>query len=174
MKNRYEVRGEDVVIFMPHKKIGKVFETVVSAGDFDLVNSHGGTYFAAWSTTGKAGSVVSSAEVEGKRKQFFLHKFILGVGKEAQVDHIHGDTLDNRRHELRKITHSGNSLNRHRGATKKYGVPRGVFWNKAIKKWIARIERYGKVVGLGSYEDPLVAGAVVEKARAEMIARELF
>lgn len=57
---------------------------------------NGGVY-AARSTTKKA---------NGQRKTYtiLMHRFIMNAPKGLQVDHINGDTLDNRRHNLELVT----------------------------------------------------------------------
>jgi len=171
MKNSYEVRGDDIVIFLPHRKLATVFETVISATDFDLViSSYSCTYHAAKSTNGKCFYVVGKI----LKKQFFLHKRILGIGKECQGDHVDGDAFNNRRGNLRKLTPSGNCLAKRKGPRKLFDAPRGVFWVRSISKWEAKIEAKSGMIRLGYFTDPLEAGRIVAAKREELIARETF
>ena len=67
------------------------------------------------------------------------------------VDHINGNTLDNRRCNLRLITQAQNALNQSssKNSLSKY---LGVYWNKLSKKWTAMIKVDGKNKYLGIFE----------------------
>jgi len=70
------------------------------------------------------------------RSALFLHKLILGVSSD-QVDHIDGNTLDNRRKNLRVATASQNSRNKISVCgTSQY---KGVSWVESRQRWIACI-----------------------------------
>lgn len=71
---------------------------------------------------------------------------------EVHVDHIHHDTLDNRKSELRKVTPAENAQNRKVRTDSSTGFP-GVTWHKATGKWYARIGKDGKRIDLGCYSD---------------------
>jgi hypothetical protein len=65
--------------------------------------------------------------------------------KGFHIDHINGDSCDNRFWNLRKVTARENNQNR-----KEHNYP-GAYWNKARNKWQAQI-RIGKTrVYLGLY-----------------------
>ncbi len=65
--------------------------------------------------------------VTGKKKWYSLHRFIMGAKKGQIVDHINGDTLDNRRSNLRFCTQQENLRNRRQTRGKQY---KGVFLDK--------------------------------------------
>lgn len=48
---------------------------------------------------------------KGKSGHFKLHRIITNAPKGMDVDHINGDTLDNRRSNLRVVTHGDNMVN---------------------------------------------------------------
>lgn len=84
-----------------------------------------------------------------------LHRFILGLShKDGYLcDHINGDTLDNRKCNLRKCTNTENSRNAKRPVTNTTGY-KGVYLNKPTNKYVARITVDNKKILLGYYSDP--------------------
>jgi hypothetical protein len=90
------------------------------------------------------------------RKVILLHRFILNASSDMQVDHKNGDTLDNRKSNLRVCLKIQNLWNRkkHRNNTSGY---KGVIYLKNHKKWMARISVNRKRLFLGLFETPIEA-----------------
>jgi hypothetical protein len=88
----------------------------------------------------------------GKRMSIWMHRQILGLqyGEKMDVDHINGNSLDNRRANLRVVTHAENMRNRRLQKNSASGI-KGVSWNKASKKWKAQIYIGGKQIHLGLF-----------------------
>jgi hypothetical protein len=59
-----------------------------------------------------------SARVNGKKSLIYLHRVLLGAKPGQIVDHINGNTLDNRRSNLRFVTKGQNNANRHKRLSK--------------------------------------------------------
>lgn len=71
------------------------------------------------------------------KRGLLVHRVIIGAGPGDRVDHINGDTLDNRRANLRLCTASENSRNMHsRRGRSEY---KGVYFNKCAGRWQAQI-----------------------------------
>lgn len=89
------------------------------------------------------------------RKKIYAHRIVMEAGDyetNKQVDHINGDTLDNRKQNLRIVTSRQNGLN---SATRKdntSGVT-GVCWDKRRQKWLVRTFENGKEINLGHYSE---------------------
>lgn len=99
--------------------------------------SHGGKQYAFISKNGK---------------KIFLHRFLMGLEKEEYsinkvVDHINGNSLDNRVSNLRICSHKENAQNCRTGSKVV-----GVGWLKYNKKWTARIMVNYKGVHLGNFD----------------------
>jgi hypothetical protein len=74
-----------------------------------------------------------------------LHRLIMGAKRGELVDHINGDTLDNRRSNLRFATKAENSRNaRIKGGSSRF---KGVSFNG----WAAHIRVDGKLKHLGRF-----------------------
>jgi len=68
----------------------------------------------------------------------YLHRLIIGAGKGEIVDHINGDSLDNRRENLRFVTFEANVRNRlKRSATS--SIFKGVSWDSSKQSWRVQI-----------------------------------
>jgi len=95
-----------------------------------------------------------------KRKQFYIHRLIMNVldKSDVHIDHINGNTLDNRKENLRVVTRSQNMKNRKcsKGSKSKY---LGLSYTSILKrsgtvKWRVDIKPTGmKKVFLGYYHD---------------------
>lgn len=86
-----------------------------------------------------------------KNKRITLHRFLMSPELSQHVDHINGDTLDNRRSNLRLCTNTDNARNarlRHDSTTGFKGV------SKAGGRWVAQIRRNGTTWHIGSYQTP--------------------
>jgi len=82
----------------------------------------------------------------------YLHRILMGCvpGDKKIVDHINGDTLDNRKQNLRVVTQSENAHNgAPRGGTSTH---RGVALDKRSGKWEAYIWQDYKKSFLGYYD----------------------
>jgi hypothetical protein len=107
--------------------------------------------------------------VDGKRRTVYLHREILGLtfgvdGKSTvHVDHINGNTLDNRRSNLRTATQGQNNQNRWRMRPDNRSGYRGVFFRDG--KWVACVSIAGRRHWVGSFTDPHTAGAAVSAYR---------
>lgn len=88
-------------------------------------------------------------------KSVLIHHIIIGKPPTGYVtDHINGNGFDNRRSNLRFVTHRGNAQNRHVPHSSKYC---GVTWHKQRGKWAASISLNGHNRHLGLYDDEVEA-----------------
>jgi hypothetical protein len=155
MKNKYQIEGSVVKIFL-HRRYGKPdLETIIDLVDFDLVNSYSGCFYAGFNRQkdsefdgnyyAKINVKIISEDNEIKRRTPHLNRIILGLEDwNYEVDHINKDTLDNRRSNLR-ITLGKDNLKNRSGKNKnnKSGY-RNVSWNKSINKWVIQLQIDGK------------------------------
>tara|TARA_R110000764_G_scaffold28636_7_gene67423 strand:- start:1849 stop:2334 length:486 start_codon:yes stop_codon:yes gene_type:complete len=80
-----------------------------------------------------------------------LHRVIMEAPDGMDVDHIDGNTLNNRKSNLRVCSHHENLMNRKKHKNNKSGV-KGVSWYKNLNKWHAQIQ-CDKKIHLGYYDD---------------------
>lgn len=106
-------------------------------------------------------------KIHGKPIAILMHRLIMGVeysGRSIVIDHINGDTLDNRRSNLRIGTMALNSQNRRvtSGFTSKY---RGVYWSDDKQRWIAKAQINRRNHYVGSFFSEEEADQAVRKWR---------
>ncbi len=87
------------------------------------------------------------------KRTYFLHRLIMNPPKGMVVDHINGDTLDNRRENLRVCTQFENMSNRKTNTNNKFGF-KGVNYHKQSGKYRARISVANRRISLGLYSTP--------------------
>lgn len=175
MKNDFEVRADHTVIFLKRRD-GTVLETMIDTVDLPLVQAFPGTWFAEFrKETGQYRVVGALWHSKTKYTPVKLHRWIMNAPKGLVVDHINGDTLDNRRSNLRIVTQAQNLQNIHRVPrhNKSSGI-RGVCLFKPYarkgypRKWRAYVTVDGKEITLGYYRTKEEAGAVVARVRARL------
>lgn len=96
------------------------------------------------------GKLYVNGKVGGKSMK--LHNYLMKPPAGMIVDHVNGDTLDNRRDNLRICTREQNARNRATNKTNKCGY-KGVDWCEHIKKWRSRISVNKKTIHIGVYEE---------------------
>jgi hypothetical protein len=73
--------------------------------DFEMVSMH------SWcASTNSRGGYYAQTRINNKI--VLMHRFVMNTPPELECDHIHHDTLDNRKSELRNVTHVVNMTNR--------------------------------------------------------------
>lgn len=102
-------------------------------------------------------------------QRIWMHRDLFGLTPEqteVEVDHKNRQTLDNRRSNLRVVTHAQNMQNRpsHAGSTSKF---RGVYKNNGETRWRAQVVVAGKTHKLGTHATPEIAAEVARAFRAE-------
>src|SRR3990167_8236813 len=92
-----------------------------------------------------------------------MHNVILPPTEGLEVDHINRNTLDNRRSNLRLVSHRENSLNRSLFSNNKSGF-RGVCRRGQRGSWLAQIKANGVKIHLGSYKTKIDAAIAYDMA----------
>jgi hypothetical protein len=136
--NRFEVRGDIVVIFLEQRD-GSVHECVISAHQLDAVLSLG-----RWHVD----------FVEGKPyvrticgdQTVLLHRFIKECPEGFDVDHKDDDGLNNIDDNLRIATRSQNNQNKSPLSENSVSGYRNVGFHKASGLWTVRIKVAGKEI----------------------------
>lgn len=100
-------------------------------------------------------------------REIYMHRLINNTPEGFETDHINGNKLDNRRENLRTVTHQQNIFNRSRlpNNTSGYiGVSYDATTTNKYKKWLARIKLNYKLINLGRYLTPEEASNAYNQA----------
>lgn len=138
---------------------GKV--ALVDADDYERLAQF--NWYALYSPSGFY-AVRKSPTVNGKRTMIIMARVILDAESGLMVDHISGDTLDNRRSNLRFATRAENGANRISGTRLTSSCYKGVTWNAKQSKWQAQICANGKKTYLGIFADEIAAAHAYDTA----------
>lgn len=154
-------------------KLTRGYEAIVDDEDFERVSA------LNWCVLGnkRSKSVYAYKKVWQKDSKseisLRMHNFILGdIEKGKEVDHINGNTLDNRKSNLRAVSHMENLWNAKLRKDNKHGK-RGIYSvagasGKTKKRWYSQIAHKGKVYYLGIYTTKEEAGRAYENKAKEL------
>jgi len=97
-----------------------------------------------------------------------LHRVVMGASGTLDVDHIHGNKLDNRKGQLRSASRSQNRANARLQSNNTSGY-RGV--HRSHGKWVASVGKRGtggKMIHVGVFDDPIAAAHAYDAAATEI------
>lgn len=144
----------------------------LSNGKFALVSDEDyeriGRYNWSYDPNGYACRMVQVARVDGKRtrRKVLMHRQILRAAKGVEVDHANHDGLDNRRENIRTVSHA---QNRHNARPRKNGSSqyKGVSYHKRDGNWRASIAVNGIKRELGTFRSEHAAALAYNAAAYE-------
>src|SRR5699024_5021949 len=98
MMNSYAIKGKETLIFIESPKYGTK-KTIIDTSDLAKAKK-AISWFVMYDETIKGFYV--AGRFRKSRRTIYLHRYLMGVSNPHEiVDHIHHDTLDNRKSELR-------------------------------------------------------------------------
>ncbi len=133
-------------------KLSRGLETIVSDEDYDYLSktkwyasSAGGTFYAA-----KKG-----------QKIVYMHRIITGATMCQEVDHVDGNSLNNRRENLRIAEHRQNLQNQ-KPQTGKSSRYKGVYKDRRKKTWTVQIKDRGQMRTINGIEREEIAAYIYD------------
>jgi hypothetical protein len=121
-------------------ELTKGYAAIIDAEDAERVASH------RWYASGSGHRVYGMRNADDTTR--LLHRFILNTPEGVHVDHINGNTLDNRKANLRLCTHAENMANRRSDPSKCSGA----WFDNRKGLWRAEIRRLGTRRRLGYFK----------------------
>lgn len=128
-------------------------------------------------TSRKAGSIAAHGDRNGYLQVYAAGRLVLahrvawaihyGCDPQGYIDHINGDTSDNRIANLRQCSHSQNMMNSKVRCHNRTGVA-GVHLRADSGKWRAYISLDRKRINLGTFDSFEAAYAARAKAKEEL------
>ena len=152
-----KIRIDGDVAYVP---LTRGYEAIVDAEDVPLIN------WRSWNPLIQKINVYARSKDRNK-KTIYMHRIIANAPEEMDVDHINGNTLDNRKSNLRLATTSENSCNSRSHRATKSGI-KGVSPSMTGKTWVASIRKDGKTRYLGCFQTKEDAAAAYARASAEL------
>jgi hypothetical protein len=163
MKNIYSIEGEITKIHLEYK--GQGYVAVIDTKNLELVKSLGTSWYIN-NNKNSYKSVRTQKYKNRNKKPVVMANLILNPPKGMIVDHINGDSFDNRESNLRIIPPWGNNQNISMLKNNKSGF-RGVSWYKATSKWRAKAVINKKPYHLGYFDTAEEANEVVVNFRKQ-------
>jgi len=136
-------------------------EIQLTKGQVALVDDE--DYEKLSTTKWRAVSYGYAISIDGE-KGLLMHRVIMNAKKGEIVDHKNHNTSDNRKENLRIVTHAQNMMNRKRNSN--CTLPKGV--EKVLNRYRACISKDGKKIHLGTYSSISEAAKVYNKKAVEL------
>lgn len=143
----------------------KGYEAIVDDEDYEFLMQWKWT--AVIDRSGRVYATRHARKHEGNSSSRRMHRVICATRDGMETDHKNGNTLDNRRDNLREATRIQNMRNRalHKNNTSGH---KGVGWHSKIGKWQARISVNKRRINLGFFiEKEDAAAAYMSRAAIE-------
>lgn len=134
---------------------------VVDDDDYEKVSAY------RWhSVRNKNGNWYGKRTTWPERKHMPMQNFIMGVAVGVQVDHINGNSLDNRKVNLRICTHQQNRCNGHKKPRSNTGF-KGVYLRRG-NRYMSQIKAFGNSIYIGMFDNPVDAAHAYDSKAIEI------
>jgi hypothetical protein len=151
------------------EEIRKLLHYCPKTGIFTWKQKRGGkaTQGMRAGTTGSRGYEMIALHKTRFRSHRLAFALVTGRWPTNEIDHINGDTSDNRWDNLREATRSQNMQNIGARKTNITGI-KGISWSKGKGKWHARTRDGEKEIHVGYYDTLQEAALAVKNKREEL------
>lgn len=165
--NKVRIDGDMAIVEMTRRD-GSMMQTIISASDVERVLSVGRRWYPLWNQKVMEFRAAAPLVVNGQEKIVLLHRFLMDAKPGEQVDHINQDGLDNRRENLRIVSHSQNNQNQASARRHSKTGVRGVVRDKRTGRYRSEIAVDKKRFHLGVFDTIEEAAAAYTAARVRL------
>lgn len=142
------------------------FKVKVDKEDFDYLNQF------SWFANIEKRSIGKRVADRGYRYKIRrMHRLIMNCPCGLTIDHKNGNTLDNRKINLRICSIRENNLNKPKIQKQTSSKYKGVSWQKKEKKWYSSIKSNYKSYNLGLYEKEIDAAKAYDNKALELFGK---
>lgn len=138
---------------------------IVDAKDYEWLSQW--NWCSQWNAPTKSFYAKRKCERNGRKTTMYMHRIIAGADDDLDTDHRNGDTLDNRRSNLRACTRIQNGANKRKWTrgTSKY---KGVSFDGVANKWAAEVAGPNLRRWLGRFPSEVDAAKAYDAAAIEL------
>lgn len=160
-----EYIGDAVFVLLSTRPGRRAYKALVDRDDFDRVTSC--RWAPVFTGSGVYARATSLRRLPAHHQM--MHAFVLRRPPRQIVDHINGDTLDNRRQNLRIVSAQESAMNRRPpGLVTRSSHFKGVAWDWRATRWRASITVCGQRHELGLFENEATAAAAYDDAAVRL------
>lgn len=141
-----------------HIPLTKGYMALVDAEDYERVSQY------IWSASVSKSGYARAVRGDRLGKIILMHREIMCAPQGLDVDHINGNSLDNRKANLRLCTHRQNLRNMRKPSHARSSKYKGVCWSKRRGKFISYIHGAEGRIHLGYYPDEIDAAKAYNEA----------
>jgi len=141
--------------------LGEGYWTILDAADYYRLKGFN------WYIFGRCGKFYAQRSVIIANEHTVpvaMHREIIKAPKGKLVDHRNGESLDNRRENLRLATRAQNRRNRGKTRKKTSSKYNGVSREKISRSWKMQLRRNGKTISSGRFKNEIDAARAYDKA----------
>lgn len=159
-----------VVLEYPALRRDKDMKTMLlTRGLIALVDDDDYAWLSQWKWCADSdGYAVRSGQMNGKKRNIRMHRFIMNAQPEQEIDHKDRNKVNNQRDNLRFANETQNRHNTPLSSRNTSGY-KGVSWYKRKKKWAAQIKIGTRVIRLGLHKSKEDAARAYNAAALEFI-----
>jgi hypothetical protein len=156
MKNHYTISPDGLIATIQLKRRnGEILHCLVDSADLPKLQGFNVTWHASWHNDIQDFYVEGNVRDDGeksKRRLVRMHRFLTDAPRGLEVDHWNHITTDNRRSNLRVVTHSVNQMNRKGATCKSKSGHRGIFLNRKHGKFYLTVTINGERKTIGYFD----------------------
>jgi hypothetical protein len=169
LKNKYEIRGDITAIFL-NRRDGSQIETLIDTEDLKRANEFPNTWCANWKQSTQSFYCRGTIYLPGGVSvRINMHRWLTNCPKNMLVDHFDNKTLNNRRKNLRIVTHKENNQNRAKANRDSSTRILNVSWYPKKQKWRVTAKIRGRTKHFGYYQDVEEAKKVAQETRSKFM-----